>query len=234
MQKLECGRARAGFSGALFGLLVVLAGTLLLLDNLDIVNTGRWWRYWPAALIALGISNLLSGRGRLWGMVLTIGGSLLLADQLGFGNMEGLIIPVLLIGFGAHLLFRAIARRKPPEISNDVRRVLNEWALFGGTKRQITAPDFEGGECLAIFGGVEVDLTKAAMQRPETVIDANAMFGGVELKVPQTWMVTVKGSGIFGGYEDKTVPPADGNSKAHLIVTGYAVFGGVTVQNGSN
>jgi hypothetical protein len=59
------------------------------------------------------------------------------------------------------------------------------------------------------------------------------MFGGVEIWVPQNWTVEVVGHGIFGGYDDKTLPPRinPGDKPQHLVLTGYAMFGGVTVKN---
>src|SRR5439155_24114805 len=106
---------------------------------------------------------------------------------------------------------------------------------FGGLKRRLDTPNFQGGEMIAVFGGIEVDLRRAqiASTDKEVIIDANATFGGIDLKVPETWQVVTRGLGIFGGYEDKTLPPRpqEGVTPPRLVVTGYAVFGGVTVQN---
>jgi hypothetical protein len=50
--------------------------------------------------------------------------------------------------------------------------------------------------------------------------------------VPETWEVVIRGTGVFGGYEDKTFPPRSADVKPpRLIVSGGAVFGGVTVRN---
>jgi len=88
---------------------------------------------------------------------------------------------------------------------------------------------------LAVFGGIEVDLRRASISpaRAEVVIDANATFGGIEIKVPETWLVICRGFGLFGGYEDKTIPPKpqEGAAVPRLVITGYAVFGGVSVRN---
>ncbi len=52
------------------------------------------------------------------------------------------------------------------------------------------------------------------------------------MTVPETWTVVVRGTGIFGGFSDETVPPVRGDVKSpSLLVTGSAVFGGVTVKN---
>ncbi len=109
---------------------------------------------------------------------------------------------------------------------------MHEWAIFGGAKRRVETQDFEGGEALAIFGGVELDLHKAATKKDEIVIEANAMFGGIDMRVPDNWTVTVRGAGIFGGYEDKTDSRSgEVGKQPHLVITGYAVFGGVSVKN---
>jgi hypothetical protein len=108
---------------------------------------------------------------------------------------------------------------------------LSEWAIFGGGRRRNDSQDFQGGEAFAMFGGIELDLRKAASTREEIVIDVNAIFGGIEVRVPENWSVTVRGAGIFGGYEDKTFRAALDPKQPHLTVNGVAVFGGVTIQN---
>jgi hypothetical protein len=72
------------------------------------------------------------------------------------------------------------------------------------------------------------------MQRPEITLHADAVFGGIDLIVPEAWQVEMRGSGFFGGYEDRThrpVPNVSGAPHPKLIVKGGAVFGGVTVRN---
>jgi predicted membrane protein len=110
---------------------------------------------------------------------------------------------------------------------------LSEWAVFGGTRRRVDSQDFQGGEAFALFGGVEIDLRKAGSTRDEIFVEANALFGGIEIRVPETWNVTVRGSGIFGGYEDETMDSrvTTESKQPHLILNGFAVFGGVHIKN---
>ena len=92
--------------------------------------------------------------------------------------------------------------------------------------------DFRSADLLAVFGGIDLDLRPAFITQ-EAVIDANAIFGGIEIRVPQNWVVDLRGTGIFGGYEDKTIHPvSDPNVPApRLVVTGSAIFGGVSISN---
>jgi hypothetical protein len=139
------------------------------------------------------------------------------------------------------MLFHALERKDLSErarsgaaFSGSTANTLREWATFGGVKRRLAAQDFQGGEMIAVFGGIEVDLREANMPPgKEVVVDANATFGGIELRVPYGWQVIMRGMGIFGGYEDKTVPPRreEGVTPPRLLVTGYAVFGGVSIEN---
>ena len=65
-------------------------------------------------------------------------------------------------------------------------------------------------------------------------VDVFVLFGGGELKVPQHWAVTMKGSAVMGGFEDKTLqmPAAEGDvPRVHLVVTGLVLFGSLTVMN---
>jgi predicted membrane protein len=110
---------------------------------------------------------------------------------------------------------------------------MSEWAIFGGVRRRIESQDFQGGEAFAMFGGVEVDLRKAAITRDQIVIEANAIFGGIDLRLPETWNVIVRGAGIFGGYEDETFDSrvATDSKQPVVVINGFAVFGGVHIKN---
>lgn len=105
-------------------------------------------------------------------------------------------------------------------------------AVFSGAERSgewVVASEFNA---VAVFGGVELDLSEATLESSDTVIRAVAVFGGVDITVPEDIRVVVDGNGVFGGYGDQTKSqPAEG---APVIrVTGAAVFGGVNVKRSS-
>ena len=105
--------------------------------------------------------------------------------------------------------------------------------VFSGTRQKLDTQDFLGGKVTTVFGGAEIDLRAVGTKLDEVSIKAEAIFGGIELWVPAHWQTIVRGSAVFGGFEDKTFPAAPGASgKApRLVVTGAAVFGGVVVKN---
>lgn len=226
------------------GLAILLIGVLMLLNNLGIFHIHDVWSLWPILLIGGGLGKLFGGPRRILpGIVLIAVGTLFLLQNFRVIHIDAsLIIPSVLIALGLMFLLRSVhpslwVQDRPPvgpSAGIPVESAINAWAVFSGVKRRIDTQSFTGGEILAVFGGVDLDLRRASIQGDQAVIDANATFGGVEIRVPETWSVNVRGLGLFGGYEDHTVhPPPNGagESAKRLIVTGYAVFGGVEIRN---
>ncbi len=235
------GRFHSGMSGIVIGGLIVVAGLAFLLDNLGIIRIYDLWRFWPVALVAYGVSRVLEGRSPssyVWGGLCALVGALLLLNEfhvlpVSFDFFE-IFWPLVVIGFGASMLLRSMERRRyldgaPASTSPD----LSLYAIFSGVKRRIDAPDFKGGEIVAVFGGVNIDLRHAAIGSERAVIDVNALFGGVDIRVPDNWLVVMKGMGVFGAFEDKTIPPRPDPAvkTPQIVITGAAVFGGVKVDN---
>ena len=223
----------------------------------------RFWPVILIVIGLSRIADNPSVGGAIWGLIIAGVGTVFLLDHLGFHISLGVFWPVILIGFGLSVLARNFGRGDdprqwiggssggsggagstggssgptvppnpgyPPPMSGPDFHL---WALFGGGRRRIDTKQFRGGDVLAVFGGYNIDLRDAIMVDGKAVIDANAMFGGVDLLIPQNWTIEITGHGIFGAFEDKTMPPRinPGDKPQHLIVTGYAMFGGVTVKN---
>jgi hypothetical protein len=105
-------------------------------------------------------------------------------------------------------------------------------AIFGGVKQRITVKNFRGGRLLAICGGFDIDLSRADIDGPVAVIDANALMGGGEIRVPDSWFVEFHGVPLLGGYSDETHQVVtDPATAKRLIVRGVLVMGGVVVKN---
>jgi len=233
-------RPRDPMRGAMFGVLIIGIGLLLLLNNLGIVHMRDVWDFAPLLVIFVGVVRLVEARGQTMGSVMggvIVGvGFLWLANTMGWFHVDGAVVgPAILMLFGALFLVRALERQRTDAVDGSGAtgaNTLSEWVLFGGVKRTVAAMDFRGGSLFAMFGGIEIDLRQAGIGDPEVHIDANAMFGGIELKVPTSWDVVVRGQGIFGGYEDKSMLSSTAeHPRSRLVVTGVAMFGGVSVQN---
>jgi predicted membrane protein len=218
------------------GLGIISIGVLFLLGNMDIINPHEYLRLWPAILIVVGIAYLIQcqhGSGRVWGIILTFIGIGMLLDRLNFIHFSlWSYWPLILIVVGIMMIVRASSHKKnscsSPTDSSDANSYIKAVAIMGGFRRSNNSQEFRGGELTAIMGGLEIDLREASI-KGEAIIDIFAMMGGVEMRVPEDWLVVVEGFPFMGGYEDKTRPPKV--STKRLIIKGTAVMGGVEIKN---
>jgi len=253
-------RRHSPVGGVIIGTAILLAGVLFLLQNFGLLHVHDIWDYWPVLMIAWGIAGMTGAghaSGRAWGGLVAVVGALLLLSNLHIisEKLWQIVWPLLLIAAGVRMLFRSARRRRwrdddkftpaggptdgpggsAPQGgtpgSGPAPGHLDEWAVFGGSRRRVDSQDFKGGEAFAMFGGVELDLRSATIVQDEVVIDASALFGGVDIQVPENWNVSVEGHGIFGGYEDKTAHAMPENARPRVVIAGSAVFGGVVVKN---
>lgn len=239
-------------SSVFIGLVVVLVGVVLLLDQMGVVSQWKVFRFWPLLLIFLGLSQIkrCSGwGGRLVGIFMILLGAVFQLENLGYDQVRIEVVwPVFIILGGLLLIMRARRPRttglrdcaesstKNPPMDGGTPLMesrINQVSIFSGGEYSIRSKDFQGGEITAIFGGFEIDLTQADILGEVAVIDATAIFGGGEIRVPESWNVSLEGVGIFGGYEDKTRHPAADSSvpKKKLIIKGVAIFGGMEIKN---
>lgn len=216
----------------ILGLFALLAGSLLILDNMGVLLAWDYLRFWPALLILVGLIKMTQpGSGRVFGLLLALVGAWLLADVLDVAEFDfDYIWPVILVIGGLNLLvsevFRRSRRQSPPETDAEI----DTFAVLGGTKRASASQRFRGGSATAIMGGCEIDLRNAAIAEGETaVFDTFAMWGGIELVVPETWVVELKGVPIMGAFEDNTRHPSA--STQRLVIKGMALMGGVEVKS---
>jgi hypothetical protein len=102
-------------------------------------------------------------------------------------------------------------------------------AVFSGAERNgrwLIDPETN---VIAVFGGVELDLRQAVLSQREVTINVVAIMGGVNIVVPPGVCVTSSVSAVFGG---ASVPGDDaaGPDAPVVRLTGFAMFGGVSVQ----
>jgi len=207
------------------GLILGGIGTVFLLRNLGYIYGNIWQYLWPGILIAVGLSILvkhLEGRDQSWNPGPPPGSPP--SGTPSFGAPPGPPPPGTSSAFAPGSGYTA---------STSGANYLHVECIFSGTRQRLETQDFLGGKVTSVFGGAEIDLRGVATNREEISIKAEAVFGGIELWVPAHWQTIVRGSAVFGGFEDKTFPAAPGASgKApRLVVTGAAVFGGVVVKN---
>jgi len=213
------------------GLVFLTLGVFGILDATGVADTstmiGRWW---PAAVIGLGLLAMIAQRRVTFGpLIVTAIGFVLLADRLDWTD-ESLFWPMAAVVIGLAVLFNIGSRQHAERAGNRPGSL----ALFSGTKIRDHSEHLTHTGVSAVFGGATLDLREAHIDDKASV-DALALFGGVDILVPRDWRVDLGGVPIMGGYEDKTtgngsLPP----NAPTLDVTATAIFGGVTVANEPN
>jgi len=214
-----------------FGFLIMVAGVLITLDNLGFLNAGEILRFWPAALIVVGVLKLVErgfiGSGTVGGWLWVFAGSILMLWTLGLVNPFSLL-PLVLVVLGGRLVWHTFSpkegrRGRSPE------GFVDGVAVLGGNSRSSSSQSFRGGDLNAFMGGVELDLRDAAIAESPAVIDVFVMWGGIEIKVPERWFVDPKVTALLGGFEDKTRGSADAGER--LVIRGLVLMGGIEIKN---
>ncbi|HET6740895.1 MAG TPA: LiaF domain-containing protein, partial [Kribbella sp.] len=82
----------------------------------------------------------------------------------------------------------------------------------------------------AMFGGHDLDMTDAVFEGREVTIYAVAVFGGIDITVPEGVTVRNEGIGIFGGFAAQGSDDPDPNAPT-VVIKGLALFGGVGGQS---
>ncbi len=213
----------------LLGLLLVAIGGTALLGRLGVVDidlgelVSTWW---PMLIVLVGIAALVSvPRAWVGPAIIILVGAVLQFDRLDLITVSfwDIFWPSVLLLVGVVLVARYA--RGP----GDNRNTINSTVMWWGSNPRTSSQDFRGGSLTAVMGGIEADLRAAGIQgRAE--VSAFVFWAGIEIKVPPTWRVTVRGLPILGGWEDKTVAPLDPNAP-ELIVHVTAIMGGVEIKN---
>jgi len=238
----------------IFGGFIIVVGILFLLDNMGLIDAGNFFDYWPSIFIIIGLVRVVqadSGAGRMVGFIFALVGFVWILDNTGaFEFSFGRLWPFLLILVGLAIIWKSLTRPSPgeascctagstapagtaPALPSDSgagdSEVVQGVAVLGGFKRVMNTHNFRGGSLTAFMGGCEIDLRDASISSNPAVIDIFAVWGGVELRVPDDWVVELRGMPILGGFEDKTRPPREHLKR--LVVKGMVIMGGVEIKN---
>ena len=123
---------------------------------------------------------------------------------------------------------RQALRPLPKTVFGEDAAIFRAGAFMSGNSHSIGSRDFAGGEAVACMGGCDIDLRGAELRRDEAIIDVLAFWGGIGIKIPESWTVENQVTPVLGGLDDKT---SGGDGKKRLILRGSAIMGGIEVSN---
>lgn len=210
---------------AILGIVFILIGTVILLDNLYIIDIPRDVFTWQMIIVAIGLFQVVTGNYRSGLIVMAIGGFLwfIQYERLNFRDYW----PIILIIIGISFFLRS---RKSKIEGSDGASYIDDMAIFAGNKKRITSDQFSGGKVTCAFGGVELDLRDAQLDNGHAVIDAFTAFGGLKVYVPDDWVIKSEITPILGGFDDKRMEMPNDSPTNTLVLKGMVLFGGVEVS----
>ncbi|MGN1234011.1 MAG: LiaF transmembrane domain-containing protein [Candidatus Cryptobacteroides sp.] len=220
-----------------FGLALIAAGVIGILVFSGVINLSfsidGWWTLF---IIIPCLGSLFSGKdivGSLMGI--GVGVLLLLAARgiIDWSKIWMYLIAVMTIGIGVKMVFNlgyngccGVKNLKSTVVDGkEIRHIENN---FGQQKISFTGEKVEGLKVENNFGATCLDL-RGAIIDSDIDIKVEVAFGGLEIYIPEGYVVKTAVSSGFGGVSDKRMSQAD-PTKPVIFITGNCGFGGIALR----
>lgn len=211
----------------LWGIILIAIGFLFLGNNLGLWDIDIFFKgWWTLFIIIPSLIELFSGEN-FWSSIFgIIIGLLLLAvaqDIITWKMFMNLFIPVMIIIIGLSLLFKPkpLIKRKNGNVEK------NYIGIFSSCEESIDS-NLEDSNCVAIFGGVDLDLRDSKIKN-DIIIYCTSIFGGIDIKVPSNVNIETNGIAIFGGIENKIQKRKKDTEKATIYIHYVSIFAGIDI-----
>lgn len=224
---------------------VLLVGGLLLASSLLGWNVGLWDILWPSGLLVFGLFGLFP-KFSFFRLGCGFFGAYFLLSNLHVLNFDfgkALLLPVLLLIFGASLLLDAF--RKPNKNVVSVRRngrkngecqsnfqVDGESfqcsASFGEASQYIDLPRLRYGKAEVSFGELHLNLSGCKEISADCRIDASCSFGELEILVPRRYRIEAASSTTFASVDFSGHP--DDTPAGVIYLDGNVSFGNIAIR----
>jgi predicted membrane protein len=228
---LQNNRAIIGVILVLVGLFLVMRNTGIFPDFIDHVVFS-----WPMLLVAIGLVMTLGAQEKTSGVIVMAVGGFFLIPMIFRETFHAynMFWPSIFIIIGVIFIFskrhgwNSVTSKG---VSGD--DYIDFVHIFSGGDRQILSDNFKGGKITAIFGGSEIDLTKAKLAVGVSEIELACVFGGATLIVPDDWNIKLEVVPVLGGFTDsrKLNPGRITDTSRQLIIKGAVVFGGGEIKS---
>ena len=221
-------------SRILWGIVLIFIGVIWGLNRTGVADINIFFDgWWTLSIIVPSIISLFeSGSNKTSSIIFLVIGILLLLAAKGVFEFEILweiLLPAIVILIGLSLIFghKVDFNVKEKTKCLDSKDTESIFAAFGEQNVSKSGEKFEKANLNAIFGAVKLDLREAKLEK-ETVIGAWAIFGGIEILVPEDCIVKVKATPVFGGVSNERKNNED--AKKTIYIEAYAIFGGLDIK----
>ena len=223
-------------NGIIWGLVLIALGVIIAGNSLNIFNVDLffdgWWTLFIIIPCFIGLITDKEKTGSLIGLL--VGVLLLLACQniINFDLFWKIIIPIIIIVIGLSLIIKNIFGRDFSDDIKELNKKISEdgtvSAVFSEQKLNFEDEEFKGVNLSSIFGNIELDLRKAKI-KGDVIINASAIFGGVEVLVSDDVNIVLKSNSVFGG-ADNNKKGTTKDKKHTIYVNATCVFGGLDIK----
>jgi predicted membrane protein len=223
---------------AIVGVILVLLGLFLVMRNTGVfpVFIEHIIFSWPMLLVTIGlVITIGSSGGKSSGVIVMAVGAFFLIPHIFRETFDvNLFWPSIFIIIGIVFIF---SKRKGWNSVSTNAQVGDDYIdfihVFSGGERQIVSDNFRGGKVTAVFGGSEIDLTKAKLAPGVSELELACVFGGTTIIVPDDWNVKIDVVPVLGGFGDsrKLNPGRNVDITRQLVIKGAVVFGGGEVKS---
>jgi len=114
---------------------------------------------------------------------------------IGLAALGALVIPPLVA---------AMAKRRFVDEGDDTSTELKRYAVFDGVRIASRTPAFRGGDAIAWYGSLDLDLREAELDPGGAFVRAVALFGATRIVVPEDWAVELYGKAFAGACTNDT------------------------------
>ncbi len=217
----------------LWGLVLIALGVIWGINALGIMDINIFFPGWWALFIIVPcFIDLFRPNNDKTGDLIGIGvGACLMLACLGLLDFEmiwKLVVPVALIVIGVSLILNGMMRKKKFVDAKPIEGEKKEFvAVFNGLKVDFDNMEFKGAKLESVFGGVKCDLRGAKIE-DGALIEASAIFGGIDLFVPEDVKVEVGSTSVFGGVSNHHKAKTEAKKTVYIDAT--SLFGGVEVK----
>lgn len=228
------------FSGILWGIVLITAGLAIALDVIGIININYFFLldgWWTLIIIVPSVISLVSNGPRTGNLIGLCTGILLLLGTRGIVDTDTawkLIIPIIIVVIGVMLIAKAFKKPKTDKTSDKSFKDMSAngcedyTSTFSGQTLNFSGEIMKSCTMNAIFGGIKCDMTEAIVEN-DIIIEACAVFGGIDLIIPEGVNVKVKSTSVFGGISNNRKQSGT-DGLPTIYIKGTCMFGGITIK----
>lgn len=217
----------------LWGIVFIALGVIIGINTLGIADINIFFDgWWTLIIIIPSFIDFIKKGDKTGSFIGIVVGVLLLLgcqDIIDFELVWKLLIPIVLIIIGLSLIFKnSLKSSLRHELKKfDNKKNKKEYcATFGAQKINFDNQKFDGADLNAIFGGLDIDLTKSEIIN-NSVVNISSIFGSVKIIIPADINVKVISKSIFGGVSNKRI--YDNKSSKTIYINTTCLFGGVDI-----